>query len=87
MMWMRCTKRGLGTVAVFFGTVAMLGLVEGSKPPISDCINSVVYIDALHRVVHFASLMMGAIFFAWRQAVDPIPLPWKIVRRSPTDVI
>jgi hypothetical protein len=81
-MWMRCMKRGLGTVAVFFGTIAILGVVEGPKPLLSDCINSAVYVDALHRVVQFASLVMGAIFFAWRQAVNPIPFPWKIVRRQ-----
>jgi hypothetical protein len=81
MMWMRCVKRGLGVVAVFIGSVAIFGFVHG-RLPVSDCVNSTVYIDAVHRVVHFASLLMSAVFYAWRQAVSPIPVPWKIVRRQ-----
>jgi hypothetical protein len=81
MMWKRCVKRSLGTVAVFFGFIFILGLVRGQLP-ISDCVNSAVYIDALNRTARFASLTMGAVFFAWRQSVDPIPFPWMIVRRQ-----
>lgn len=81
MTWMRCVKRGLGTVAVFFGWIAILGLVRGQLP-VSDCENSNVYIDAIHCIADLSSLTIGAIFFAWRQAVDPIPFPWMIVRRQ-----